>query len=294
LLTRRRFVKLIGGAAALAAMPLPTGCGDDVHPIRGVFFDEHQWATIDLITGYIVPGDDDAPGAREAMAVRYIDGLLAAFEHFPEAPHIFAGGPFSGREPYPDVHGQPSAVFPPSQFGKFLSLPRVREIAWRMRVYGSAQTPGGDFNDALLGPTEGWQHMYADAIERLDAGAGAVAPHTRWRYLGIDDRSTVLYTVASDLPTWWQAIVEHTLEGMFSAPEYGGNEQLVGWKLARWDGDSSPLGHAYYDASFGDYRDREDQPTAQPSPDAATEDFDQEVIDTLTVAAIGSGGMRFY
>src|SRR5205814_19999 len=114
---------------------------------------------------------------------------------------------------------------------------------------------------------DGWQHMYADAIERLDAGANAVSPHATWRRLGIDDRSTVLYTVASDLPAWWQAIVEHTLEGMFSAPEYGGNEQYRGWKLARWDGDSSPLGHAFYDESFGDYRDRADQPTAQASPD---------------------------
>jgi hypothetical protein len=293
-LTRRRFVKLIGGAAALAALPLPSGCGDNDHPIRGVFFDEHQWATIDLVTDYIVPSDGESAGARETMAVRYIDGLLAAFEFFPEKPHIWGGGPFSGREPYPTTHGEMGTLFPTGEFASFLALPRVREIAWRMRVYGSANTPGGDFNDALLGETEGWRHMYADAIERLDAGAYEVAAHATWRELGPDDRSTVLYTVASDFPVWWQAITEHTLEGMFSAPEYGGNNVLTGWKLASYDGDSSPLGHSYYDASFGDYRDRADQPTSQPSPGAVSEDFDEEVINTLTVAAIGSGGKRFF
>ena len=277
MLTRRRFVKLVGsGAAALAV-----GCGDNEHPPRGLFFDEHQWATIDLVTEFV------APGARDAMAVRYIDQLLAAFEFFPDKPHIFGGGPFSGRVPYPTIHGGVGTAFPPADFGHFLPLSRVREIAWRMRIYGSAQTPGGDFNDALLGPTEGWQHMYRDAIERLDAGG-------TWRRLAIDDQSTVLYTVATDFPTWWQAIVEHTLEGMFCAPEYGGNAQLAGWTLANYDGDSAPLGHAYYDASIGDYVDRADQPTSQPSPGAAIEEFDQDVIDTLTIAAIGSGGKRFY
>ncbi len=285
-LTRRRFVKLIGGATALAALPLP-GCGDNEVPLSGVFFDYHQWRTIDLVTGFVMAE------ARDAKAVRYIDRLLAAFEQFPQ-PLVFAGGPYSAREPYPDDHGAPSHLFPDNEFTSFLPLSRVREIAWRMRVYGTTQTPGGDFNDALLGPLDGWRQLYTDAIQRLDADAGMVLPHHYWYELGIDDQSTVLYTVASDFPVWWQAVVEHTIEGTFCAPEYGGNDQLSGWTLARWDGDSAPLGHAYYDASYGDDRDRADQPTSQPSPDAAPEDFDQEVIDTLTVAAIGSGGKRFF
>ena len=49
MITRRRFVKLVGGAAALAALPI--GCGDNDAQVRGLFFDAHQWATIDLVTG---------------------------------------------------------------------------------------------------------------------------------------------------------------------------------------------------------------------------------------------------
>jgi hypothetical protein len=288
-ITRRRFVKLVGGATALTALPI--GCGDNDTRPHGLFFDEHQWATIDLVTGYIVPSDGDGAGAREAMAVRYIDRLLAAFEVSP--PRIFGGGPFSGREPNPDDAGAPSTLFPTPAFGNFLPLSRVREIAWRMRVYGSAQTPGGDFNDALLGPIDGWRTMYLEAIERLDAGARA-AGGTEWRWLASDDQSTVLYTTADELSSWWQAAIEHTLEGMFAAPEYGGNDQLAGWQLAQFDGDSAPLGHAVYVAAVGDYVDNAAQPTSQPSPGAQSEDFSPEVINTLTVAAIGSGGMKFF
>jgi gluconate 2-dehydrogenase gamma chain len=282
-ITRRRFVKLVGGAAALAA--LPVGCGDNATVTSGLYFDHHQWVTIDLVTGFIVPSDGEGAGAREAKAVRYIDRLLASFEG---GAGIYAGGPFSGRVPYPTTAGTASNVFPPASFGKFLPLSRVHEIAWRMRIYGSAQTPGGDFNDALLGPRPGWRQMYRDAITLLDAGT------TPWRFLDVGDQSTILYTVATELPDWWQAIVEHTLEGMFAAPEYGGNDGLSGWDLAQYDGDSAPLGHAYYDKTIDAYRDRADQPTSQPSPGAQTEDFSPEVLDELTVAAIGSGGKRFF
>jgi hypothetical protein len=103
-----------------------------------------------------------------------------------------------------------------------------------------------------------------------------------------------LDTVASEKPEFWQALVEHTLEGTFGAPEYGGNQYLSGWHLAGYDGDSAPLGHAIYDEDAGAYVDRADQPTAQPSPGHVTEDFDPEILNLLTVAAIGSGGKRFF
>jgi hypothetical protein len=43
----------------------------------------------------LVPADDYGPGAVEAGAVDYIEGLLGAFLIYP--PRIWAGGTFSGR-----------------------------------------------------------------------------------------------------------------------------------------------------------------------------------------------------
>ena len=282
-------MKLIGGAAALAAAPLPFGCGDNIYEPRGIFFDEHAWATIDIATGFILPGDRMA---RDAMAVRYIDTLLAAFTVDP--PAIFAGGPFSGRTAFPDAHGQPTTQFPSDDFAQFLALSRVQEIAWRVRIFGSPATAGGDFNDAVLGPTTGLQALYLDGIQRLDDVANEMQQYKQFRFLAPDDASRALDTVADDKPDFWDALVNHTLEGTFCAPEYGGNALAIGWQGTNYDGDSAPLGHAVFDETTGAYVDRADEPTSQPSPGDVTETFDPDIIDALTIAAIGSGGMRFF
>jgi len=287
MLTRRRFVKLVGGAAAVASLP---SCGDNIRLPRGLFLDERGWETLDIATGIVLPGP---LGARDMMAVAYIDKLLAAFEVSP--PAIFAGGPYSGRAAFPDSHGAPSKQFPANSFATFLPLPRVKELAWRMRIFGSAQTPGADFNDALLGPTVGYRDLYTDGIARLDAVAKTNSEkQLPFRLVTPEEQGLALDTVASAAPAFYQALVEHTLEAAFGAPEYGGNDFQYGWRLTGYDGDSAPLGHAFYDESQDAYFDRPDQPTAQPSPGAHTEDFDDDVLNLLTVAALGSGGKRFF
>ena len=287
-LTRRRFVKLVsGGAAALAVLP---ACGDNILLTRGTFLDEAGWSTIDIATGLILPGE---LGARDCMAVRYIDQLLAAFEVSP--PAIYAGGPFSGRAAFPDAHGAATTQFPNNDFAVFLPLSRVKDIAWRMRLYGSAATVGGTFNDALLGPVIGWRELYADGIARLDVAAKVIRKDTPFHLLADPaDQEQALDTVASEQPAFWDALLQHTLEGTFGAPEYGGNLYTRGWRLAKWDGDSAPRGHATYDESIGAYVDRVDQPTAQPTPGDVGEDFDTDIVNLLTVAALGSGGKRFF
>jgi hypothetical protein len=289
MITRRGFVRLVGGAAAAAALP---ACGDNIHLPSGAFLDPHMWRTIDAATGVIIPGTVFDPGAQQCLAVRYIDRLLGAFDATP--PQIFAGGPASGRQPYADAIGRASKVFPDNDFETFLELPRVRELAWRIRIFGSAATEGGTFNDAVLGETIGLRQRYADGVRALDAAAKEVASPRLYVQLTPEDRSLALDMVATREPEFYRALVEHTLEGMFAAPEYGGNDLLQGWELAQYDGDSIPFGHATYDVAAQRYVDREDQPTAQPSPGDTTEELTPDVIQILTIAAIGSGGKRFY
>jgi len=295
-LTRRRFLKVIGSASALSAMA-PTGfvlggCGDNDHPFTGRFFDQHAWNVIDAATGVILPSAPDGLGARDALVVRYIDTLLAAFDVDP--PAIFAGGPYSGRVAIPDAHGAPTAQFPANNFAQFVPLTRVQELAWRVRIFGSAPTPGGDFNDAITGATTGWRTLYTDGIAQLDAAAASIHRGHTYDQLSAAEQSNALDVVGSASPDFYNALLEHTLEGTFAVPEYGGNANLVGWRMVRFDGDSAPLGHAFYDATIDAYVDRADQPTSGPTPGDATEVFDDDVLRTLTVAALGSGGMRFF
>ncbi len=294
--TRRVFLRLLGVASAAAALPFPVGCGDNADADVPLFFDAHQWATVDAATALILPAAERGISASDARAVRYIDRLLAAFDQVSEAapPTIFAGGPASGRQPAPDAHGKSTSAFPPADMATFLPLTRAQEIAWRVRIFGSAATPGGDFNDALLGPTVGWRDLYTDAVTRLDAVAAATSPGATFLTLGPADQQIALATVSSEVSQFGQALIEHTLEGVFCVPEYGGNADRAGWRLARYDGDSIPLGHAVYDASIDAYVDRPEEPTSTPSPHAISEDFDSAILDALTVAAVGSGGKKFF
>lgn len=285
-LSRRTFLRVLGAATAVRFLP---SCGDNALAGTPRFFTTHEWETIDAVTGVILPPGKAGIGARRAVAVRYIDRLLAAFDETP--PAIFAGGPFSDRNPIPDAQtGQPTGRVPANDMATFLPLARVREIAWRVRIFGSAATAGGDFNDAVLGPTVGWRDLYRQAVVMLDA----VQAGTAFVDLAPIDQTTALATVSSALPAWGDAILEHTLEGTFAAPEYGGNDQLAGWQLARYDGDSAPLGHALFDPQAMTYRDRTDEPTSVASPGDTDEPFDEDILNVLTVAAIGSGGMRFF
>lgn len=294
MLTRRIFLRVLGSGAAAAALPLPwlAACGDNLDPDVGEFFDPHQWATIDAATAIVLPPGAAGISASDAQAVRYIDRLLAAFDHAP--PTIFAGGPASGRQPEPDANGNPTQDFPPDAMATFLPLSRVREIAWRMRVLGSVATPGGTFNDALLGATVGWRDLYADAVVRLDVAAAAITRGATFVTLAAADQVTALAMVSTDVPQFGDALIEHTLEGTFAVPEYGGNAGFAGWQLARFDGDSVPLGHSFFDASTGAYVDCADEPTSTASPNASSEPFDADIVDALTVAAVGSGGTRFF
>jgi gluconate 2-dehydrogenase gamma chain len=69
---------------------------------------------------------------------------------------------------------------------------------------------------------------------------------------------------------FFQLLRTHTIEGMFSAPEYGGNTDRIGWSLIKYDGDSQPLGYSIFDAHTMTYRERPDKPNSTANPD---EDF---------------------
>ena len=303
-LTRRRFLRIAGtGVAAATTLRWNLGCGDNITPVppTGRFFDSHQWATIDAATGILLPGvgtDDGtgnkstAPGARDAMVVNYIDILCASFDLTP--PGIFGSGPASGRTPAPNDDGTPSTNFPPDAFATYLPLSRVRSIAWQMRVFGSTATTGGTFNDALLGVTVGYRDAYTAGVTALDNAAAALHPGTTFVDLDSDDQAQAFDTVSSQQPVFYNYLLNHTLEGAFAAPEYGGNDKLVGWQLASYDGDSVPLGHSHYDAATDAYVDRVDQPTSTPTPGDMAVEFTDDVLKLLSTAALGSGGMKFF
>jgi gluconate 2-dehydrogenase gamma chain len=183
------------------------------------FFSGHQAAVIEDATARIAPGPGDDPdeaghpGAREAGVTGYIDAMLGALDALEaqEAtdatpPPIFAGGPWSGRlAPGPDF------------MASFIPPDPVSRIAWRKRLAD-------------------WRQQYARGISLLDDLADG--DFTEASPPGQDE-----ILARPEVSAFLSLLFQHTIEGMYSSPEYGGNRGLAGWKEIGFPGDSQPLGY---------------------------------------------------
>jgi hypothetical protein len=214
---RRTIIAVIPVATVLAA----SGCTSSPKPEKAsgdramLFFDQHQAAVVTDATARIAPGpgDDPAeaghPGAREADVTGYIDtmlGALGALQDSEPPPVIFAGGPWSNRH-----------TSGPDLMARFAALDPVAQIAWRKRLTG-------------------WQDQYKSGITALDRLAGGdftkATPQRQDKLLATQSVSA-----------FTSLLFEHTIEGLYAAPEYGGNRGLAGWQDIGFPGDIQPRGY---------------------------------------------------
>jgi hypothetical protein len=241
---RRALIGALPAAVASAVVLGATGCTPPAGSAgaRGWrFFTGHQAAVIEDATARIAPGpaDDPAeaghPGAREAGVTGYIDAMLAALGSLgapaapagpagpagptgpagPAGPQIFAGGPWSNRH-----------TSGPDLMARFLALDPVATIAWRRRLAG-------------------WQQQYRQGIATLDKLAGGdftKASHA--------EQDQIL--AGAGASEFLSLLFEHTIEGLYGVPEYGGNRGLAGWRDIGYPGDSQPRGYTPDEVSRSD------------------------------------------
>ena len=171
-----------------------------------LFFGDDDYAVIEAACERLIPG------ATEAGVADYVDGLLGAFAVDP--PRIWAGGPFSGR------HGGGAG------FASFIPLTAMDELAWRTRIEGSRGIPEREFN----GPVVGLQERYRVGIAALGADFATRDPEEQDARLRAN-------------PDFTGPLYEHACEGMYGAPEYGGNRNASGWQRIDFEGDVQPRGY---------------------------------------------------
>ncbi len=256
-LSRRELIRLLGGAVALAKLP---GCGDNI--TGDAVFTGAQLAMLEDLADVIIPPDDQ-PGGAKLGAVAYIEGLINAF-YGVGAARIYAGGPFSDRNPTFD--GQ--AV--PNDFVTFIELDRVSDLQWRLFVFGSDAVGGGP-NDAIAGPVIGLKDRLTQGLD------AAIAMH-------VADRAKLFDALDDDFRS---LLIDLVTEAAFAAPEYGGNPGGAGWQLVHFEGDSLPRGYSSYDGTS--YVERPEAPlsTANPGddPDPLTDDV--HALLTTVVGVLG-------
>jgi hypothetical protein len=261
---RRELLQWMG---AIAASSTIGGCYTEsgtVVPPPGFLTLSERSALAALANAVFPP--DDQPGGADLGVVDYVNGLLSAFDSM--APMLYAGGPYSGRQPFADPLGNVSTEYPSNDFLNFQPLDRTRDAAWRLHLFGSTGVAGGSPNDATLGRVTGLRDQVRQGLAA--AMHGAAAPLDT---LSQDELAGVFRKLDVNFRN---LLIELVAEAAFSAPEYGGNPNLAGWKMVHFEGDSQPLGYSLYDASLGAYRERPDAPltTANPGPDPDPMDSD--------------------
>jgi hypothetical protein len=213
-------------AVASAAVLGAEGCTSSASSGRTLgFFTADQAAVVEAATARIAPGpaDDPAeaghPGAREADVTGYIDSMLGALGSLDDdAPLVFAGGPWSNRH-----------TSGPDLMAHFATLDPVAKIAWRRRLTG-------------------WQQQYRQGIATLDKLAGGDFTKASGAK---QDKILVMSAVSS----FMSLLFEHTIEGLYAAPEYGGNRDLAGWREIGFPGDIQPRGYTADEVSRSDGHD---------------------------------------
>lgn len=272
LIGRRQFLKALGVTALVATLPLgrPSRAWA---ARRGRFFTKHERETLGALCDRILPPDAD-PGAASLGVVRYVERFLTAFDR--RRPKIFAGGPFSNRNHFSDLaDGSILHRRPPDRMKHFIRLSRLQELEWRAELFGSAAVPEVAALDAQFGgPLVGLRDLYRESLQTVDEIAMATKG-ARFADLDTQAQDEVFDMLDGGAfapdprrgKTFIDILIEHTLQGCFAVPEYGGNAKTRGWAMLGLEGDTHPLGYSLYSAAIDDYLERPDHPMSTPNPD---------------------------
>jgi hypothetical protein len=239
----RRVVLRILGAVPLVAVLPTVGCSDDdTEVVPPKRFFTVAERAVVATLADVVIPDEPSSPGGAKL------GAVAYIEQLLTAfesdpPALFADGPYSGRQPFAD------GTVPPNDFARFMPLDRVVTQAWKLRI-------------------EKLRELFTAGIGPL-AQSGVSKEEAAEVFRGLDDELQ-------------GALVDLVSQAAFGAPEYGGNPDRAGWALARFEGDTQPLGYSIFDEAAGAYRERPDAPmsTADPRPDPAP-------LDEATLALLG-------
>jgi hypothetical protein len=206
----------VAGATDHAGM---AGATAETRPIQ--FFNIHEGATVDALVSRIMPGTDDDPGAHEAGVVFYIDRSLGGTNLGYDLKTYKQG-------PFPVVTED---LMPVEAVSRRDTYDYISVAAEHFSRYGY---------QSVLTP----QESYRRGIEFVDAYAQDQFEKD-FVDLSAEQQDQILTDMEADKATGFEGpsgrafftrLRNDTIEGMFGDPMYGGNRNLVGWKLIGYPG----------------------------------------------------------
>jgi gluconate 2-dehydrogenase gamma chain len=208
MLDRREFLAMLASAVAAAgsreAAAGAIHAQADVRRVANLgaqekaytFFNPTEIEFIEDAVARLIPNDELGPGALEADVPYYIDRVLAT--DYGSGSRFYNQGPFGATTPF---QGYQSPLTPP-------------------QVYRAGIAATNRYCEA----------KYGKRFAELDA---AMQDEVLKGLQGISGDLTL-----EDVPgtTFFSQLLTDTRDGFFSDPAYGGNRDMVGWKLVGYPG----------------------------------------------------------
>lgn len=185
-----------------------------------LFFNEHQWATVEAAMARIIPTDDQ-PGAREAGTVQFVDQYLSGIDY------VYAKPDGSGFEKIEGKRAEAWRQRVDTLREKYVE--GVEELDNRSRT---------QFDADFAGLTEDQQDEVLKALERPEQQADLEKAQITTGY-GAPPEPAMQQTSTEIEIDFFPLLALHTRQGFYSDPIYGGNKDRVGWKLIGFDGPES-------------------------------------------------------
>lgn len=179
-----------------------------------LFFDDHEWDTIEAAAARIIPTDDD-PGAREARVIVFIDRYLAGTDFYYAAADGTGFLRVSGKEA--------RSARERNRDHRRLYREGVRELDAAAVGLGASDfaSAGDDLQDAALEIVSG-----QDKPKPIDLGSREVFYS---RLQGNTDEGK----------SFFDTLCMHVRQGFYADPVYGGNKGRVGWDVIGFPGPES-------------------------------------------------------
>ncbi len=210
--SRRRFLASVSSLPILAfaghaqaltisgRLPWEAFAGEPPRPINPAgwyFFTPNEVAAVEAIVDRLIPADHLSAGGKDAGCAIFIDRQLAG--NFGKSTRLYMKGPFA--------KGLPT------------------------QGYQGALTPAGRYREGLAALDHYTRDRHAKSFAQLSAAQ-------QDEILEGLESGKIELKLPSGLNTksFFDLVLENTMEGFFADPLYGGNKGLAGWKLVGFPG----------------------------------------------------------
>lgn len=203
------------------------------------FFTLEQAEIVQDMANRIYPSDENGPGAPEAGVVYFIDRQMN--QDWGQGERWYTEPPFAGIDPPEPFEGDPEEPEEDDVEVEWAEEDPADTQGWQY-----ALTPAEAYTHAITAVEEYCETEYGSSFvdlegEQQDAVIQALEDDAVDTFEGIDPSG------------FFTLLRANTLEGMFSDPMYGGNQDMIGWRLKNFPGTPGALGSYRQVIDEGEY-----------------------------------------